>query len=195
MSYSSFNNNVQKRNDNGTKTPKKTSKNILPSDEFHLSILGNGSKGNPRALYVWTNGNTYLFNCGDGTQRMANEHKHKLSKLENVFITRRCIENMSGLIGLALTCHDIGVSHNGLTLHGPLDADCLINRYHDISAEVKIQTNSYIDYNFEDTDLVVKCVPIYPSVAVENSVKTSKTLSKDPNDISFVYICKLKDRP
>ena len=40
-----------------------------------LCVLGNASKGNPRALFVSTDHINYLFNCGEGTQRLALEHK------------------------------------------------------------------------------------------------------------------------
>ncbi|CAG2163288.1 unnamed protein product [Oppiella nova] len=194
---------LQKLRDNRMKSAKKTAKNTLASNVFQLSVVGNGSKGNPRALYVWTDRNSYLFNCGEGTQRLANEHKlvitghhmHfilKLSKLENIFITRRCIENMSGIVGLALTCQDIGVPN--ITLHGPQHIDRLLSLYHHFLtfSGMKIQTNSYIDYHFEDTDLAIRCLPIQASVAVEDN---SKNTSKVSNEISFIYICKLKDRP
>ena len=59
----------------------------------------------------------YLFNCGEGSQRLAHEHKMKLGKLEHVFLTRRKWEMIGGLPGLALTVQDIGVPK--ITLHGP----------------------------------------------------------------------------
>ena len=54
---------------------KKMSNEKMASNLFQLIVLGNGAKGNPRALYVNTEHNSYLFNCGEGTQRLANEHK------------------------------------------------------------------------------------------------------------------------
>lgn len=59
----------------------------------------------------------YLFNCGEGTQRLAHEHKMKLSKIEHIFITQPIWKNIGGLPGIALTIQDVGVPE--ITLHGP----------------------------------------------------------------------------
>lgn len=59
----------------------------------------------------------YLFNCGEGTQRLAHEHKMKLAKLEHIFITQPVWKNIGGLPGTALTIQDVGVPE--ITLHGP----------------------------------------------------------------------------
>lgn len=59
----------------------------------------------------------YLFNCGEGTQRLAHEHKMKLAKLEHIFVTQAVWKNMGGLPGAALTIQDVGVPE--ITLHGP----------------------------------------------------------------------------
>jgi ribonuclease Z len=59
----------------------------------------------------------YLFNCGEGAQRLAHEHKMKLSKLEHIFLTYPTWENLGGLPGVALTIQDVGVPE--ITLHGP----------------------------------------------------------------------------
>lgn len=59
----------------------------------------------------------YMFNVGEGTQRLAHEHKIKMAKLEHIFITHPIWENIGGLPGLALTLQDSGVPD--ITLHGP----------------------------------------------------------------------------
>lgn len=63
-----------------------------------------------------------MFNCGEGTQRLAHEHKAKLAKLEHVFITQASWKNMGGLPGTALTIQDVGVPE--ITLHGPTGLVC-----------------------------------------------------------------------
>lgn len=82
-----------------------------------LQVLGTGAPGAPRSLYLFTDQSRYLFNVGEGTQRLAHEHKMKLSKLEHIFITRPTWENMGGLPGVSLTIQDVGVPE--ITLHGP----------------------------------------------------------------------------
>lgn len=61
--------------------------------------------------------NRYLFNCGEGTQRLAHEHKVKLSRLEHIFITSKTWRNIGGLPGLSLTLQGVGVPR--IVLHGP----------------------------------------------------------------------------
>lgn len=82
-----------------------------------LQILGAGSNGAPAAVYLFTDQSRYLFNCGEGTQRLAHEHKTKLSRLEQIFVTRNTWPAIGGFPGLALTVQDAGVKE--LALHGP----------------------------------------------------------------------------
>lgn len=82
-----------------------------------VQVLGTGAEGAPKALYMFTDTAKYLFNCGEGTQRLAHEHKMKLSKLEHIFITESCWGNIGGLPGVSLTIQDVGVPQ--ITLHGP----------------------------------------------------------------------------
>lgn len=47
---------------------------VVPA-KVSLCVLGNGGPGNPPALVLMTDQKSYMFNCGEGTQRLANEHK------------------------------------------------------------------------------------------------------------------------
>lgn len=95
---------------------KKETFSKYPAGIINLQVLGSGAKGAPRSLYVFTDQTRYLFNCGEGTQRLAHEHKMKLAKLEHIFLTSNSWENTGGLPGVALTIQDIGVPE--ITLHG-----------------------------------------------------------------------------
>jgi len=88
-----------------------------PAGYITLQILGSGAKGAPSSLYMFTDQSRYLFNCGEGSQRLAHEHKMKLAKLEHVFLTSSSWDKIGGLPGLALTIQDIGVP--SIELHGP----------------------------------------------------------------------------
>ena len=67
----------------------------------YFQILGNGALGGPKSVFIFTDHNRYLFNCGEGTQKIYTEHtSHKsLGQLANIFITRKCWDNMGGLTG------------------------------------------------------------------------------------------------
>lgn len=82
-----------------------------------LQVLGSGSNGAPASVYLFTDQSRYLFNCGEGTQRLAHEHKTKLARLEQIFVTRNTWPAIGGFPGLALTVQDAGVKE--LSLHGP----------------------------------------------------------------------------
>lgn len=109
-----------------------------------LQILGCGTAGAPASIYLFTDQSRYvprlcfqfnyssnapfcryLFNCGEGTQRLAHEHKTKLTRLEHIFVTQRSWQCIGGLPGLSLTIQDAGVPH--IALHGPPK---LIDVYH-----------------------------------------------------------------
>ncbi|XP_053607367.1 zinc phosphodiesterase ELAC protein 2 isoform X4 [Plodia interpunctella] len=98
----------------------KKSEKYAPSTVY-LQVLGSGARGAPNTLYVFTDQKRYLFNCGESTQRLAHEHKVKLSRLEHIFITSKTWTNIGGLPGLSLTLQDVGVPK--LTLHGPEGLD------------------------------------------------------------------------
>lgn len=63
----------------------------------------------------------YLFNCGEGTQRLAHEHRTKLTRMEHIFLTRKAWCRFGGIPGLCLTLQEIGVPK--LNLHGPSGID------------------------------------------------------------------------
>ncbi|XP_045771423.1 ribonuclease Z, mitochondrial isoform X2 [Maniola jurtina] len=105
-------------------TISKKSEKYGPSTVY-LQVLGSGARGAPNTLYLFTDQKRYLFNCGEGTQRLAHEHKVKLSRLDDIFITNKTWRNIGGLPGLSLTLQDVGVPN--ITLHGPEGLDELYN--------------------------------------------------------------------
>ncbi|XP_045448644.1 ribonuclease Z, mitochondrial [Melitaea cinxia] len=102
----------------------KKSEKYGPSTVY-LQVLGSGARGAPNTLYLFTDQKRYLFNCGEGSQRLAHEHKVKLSRLDHIFITNKTWKNIGGLPGLSLTLQDVGVPN--ITLHGPDGLDELYN--------------------------------------------------------------------
>lgn len=141
-----------------------------------LYVLGSGSKGSPKSLYLFTGVNSYLFNCGEGVQRLANEHKRKLSKLEHVFITRPAWSNIGGLPGLALTVQDVGLPK--ITLHGPDGLDMIVpaTRRFIVLNHLSVEVANCSRFGeFEDNILKIKYVslPAGDSVFNEADLKSS----------------------
>ncbi|XP_053675250.1 ribonuclease Z, mitochondrial [Anopheles nili] len=109
----------------------------------NLQVLGCGAPGAPASVYLFTDQTRYLFNCGEGTQRLAYEHKTKLSCLENIFMTRTNWERIGGLPGICLTMQDVGVP--AVSLHGPPGLDELLKamRRFVILKDMKVEANEY----------------------------------------------------
>lgn len=144
-----------------------------------LQVLGSGAKGAPRSLYVFSDQSRYLFNCGEGTQRLAHEHKMKLSKLEHIFVTQSTWNNIGGLPGTALTIQDVGVPQ--ITLHGPdgLDEIFLATRRFVILRDLKIElANCDRNTVFEDNVMQVRYVPIKKS-KTESTSETETVFQKN----------------
>ncbi|KAK9509709.1 hypothetical protein O3M35_006965 [Rhynocoris fuscipes] len=144
----------------------------------NLQVLGSGAKGAPRSLYLFTDQSRYLFNCGEGSQRLAHEHKMKLSKLEHIFLTHGSWENIGGLPGVALTIQDVGVPQ--ITLHGPLGIDEIFSatRRFVILRNLSIKSAICTKNNcFEDKAIQVKYIPI----SIEGKERTTAvSLTRSP---------------
>ena len=75
-----------------------------------LQVLGSGAPGSPVCVFMTTDHANYMFNCGEGSQRLSQEYHCKLSKLDHVFVTRTSWKNIGGLPGILLTIQEAGVS-------------------------------------------------------------------------------------
>ncbi|XP_037522985.1 ribonuclease Z, mitochondrial [Rhipicephalus sanguineus] len=171
--------------------------------EISLWVLGNGGPANPQSLYVSTDQGRYLFNCGEGTQRLATEHKMKLSKLEHLFFTHNKWKNIGGLPGLALTVQDIGVPE--FFVHGPANMEQLfeMTKGFMMLQNITITKRNPSDKVFSDNCMEVVYVPLFLDEAVdssqtdENGAKRPRRCSQDDPDSAPVvaYICKPHSRP
>ncbi|XP_064423716.1 zinc phosphodiesterase ELAC protein 2 isoform X2 [Latimeria chalumnae] len=83
----------------------------------YVQVVGAGSRDSGASLYVFSEFNRYLFNCGEGTQRLMQEHKLKVARLDSIFLTRMNWSNVGGLSGMILTLKDTGVPY--CVLSGP----------------------------------------------------------------------------
>ncbi|CAG9773790.1 unnamed protein product [Ceutorhynchus assimilis] len=155
-----------------------------------VQILGTGAKGAPRSVYLFSDQSRYLFNCGEGTQRLAHEHKTKLAKLEHIFITHPVWRNIGGLPGTALTIQDVGVPQ--IILHGPVELNELFpaTRRFVVIRDLKIKMADCSENScFVDNVMTVKYVWLTRTlpeetdkaiqVGTENNDATTSTKSKN----------------
>ncbi|KAH8272861.1 hypothetical protein KR018_005778 [Drosophila ironensis] len=153
---------------------------VVPGS-VNLQVLGAGAQGAPAAVYLFTDQARYLFNCGEGTQRLAHEHKTRLSRLEQIFVTRNTWSTVGGLPGLALTIQDAGVKQVGL--HGPPHLATMLQsmRRFVVLKNLQMQTiDSSQGGCFEDSILKVDSLPLGSS--------------EDPGKSVVNYLCQLKPR-
>ncbi|XP_033894058.3 zinc phosphodiesterase ELAC protein 2-like isoform X2 [Acipenser ruthenus] len=127
----------------------------------YVQVVGAGSRDNGPSLYVFSEFNRYLFNCGEGTQRLMQEHKLKAARLDNIFLTRMSWQNVGGLSGMILTLKDTGVPE--CVLSGPPQLDKYVNAIQVFSGpleEIKIAVRPYTEPQYTDNTMTVNQVPI-----------------------------------
>uniref|UniRef100_A0A8C1QSX1 Zinc phosphodiesterase ELAC protein 2 n=1 Tax=Cyprinus carpio TaxID=7962 RepID=A0A8C1QSX1_CYPCA len=118
----------------------------------YVQVVGAGSRDSGASLYVFSEYNRYLFNCGEGTQRLMQEHKMKIARLDNIFLTRMSWETVGGLSGMILTLKDTGVPQ--CVLSGPPQLILFICI---LSAAVR----PYTEPQYKDDTMTVSQVPLF----------------------------------
>ncbi|KAF3699769.1 Zinc phosphodiesterase ELAC protein 2 [Channa argus] len=128
----------------------------------YVQVVGAGSRDNAASLYVFSEYNRYLFNCGEGTQRLMQEHKLKAARLDNIFLTRLSWENVGGLSGMILTLKDTGVPE--CVLSGPPQLDYYLNAIKSFSGpleDIKLSVRPYTEETYSDETMTVYQVPVF----------------------------------
>ena len=98
---------------------------------FALTILGNNSAipafdRNPTAQVLQTMEESFLIDCGEGTQTQLSKYKTKRSKINHIFISHLHGDHYFGLIGL-LTSMSLLNRTQDLHLHAPPELEQLIS--------------------------------------------------------------------
>ncbi|XP_072098212.1 zinc phosphodiesterase ELAC protein 2 [Mobula birostris] len=128
----------------------------------YLQVVGTGSRENVASLYVFSEYNRYLFNCGEGTQRLMQEHKLKISRLDNVFVTRMSWSNVGGLSGMILTLKDTGVPK--CVFSGPPQIGKYLSAIRTFSGPLQgidLAVRPYTEPQYIDDTMTVHQVPIF----------------------------------
>jgi len=98
---------------------KRTKRFLTQPSNICWQVLGSGSYGGPTSLILHTDHRRYLFNCGEGTQRLCNQLSlsKALAQMEHVFITSKSWRHLGGLPGICLSVRAAGAPD--ITIHGP----------------------------------------------------------------------------
>ncbi|KAI8998136.1 beta-lactamase-like protein [Gaertneriomyces semiglobifer] len=143
---------------------------------YYLQIVGTDTVDASPTIVVHFDSQRYLFNCGEGTQRFAHEHKVRLAKIQTVFLTRVGWECVGGLPGMLLTLADAGTTE--LRLHGPpnLTHFMAATRHFIYRESLDLTTNEFHPSQgnqYKDENLVVRPVFLVPDTLKSEAVTSS----------------------
>ncbi|XP_077415133.1 zinc phosphodiesterase ELAC protein 2 isoform X2 [Vanacampus margaritifer] len=147
-----------------TKESRRKSYEVHSPSTVYVQVVGAGSRDNAASLYVFSDSNRYLFNCGEGTQRLMQEHKLRASRLDNIFLTRMSWENVGGLSGMILTLKDTGVPN--CVLLGPPQLESYVQAIKTFSGpldNINLSVCPNTDQAYTDNTMTVLQVPIFAS--------------------------------
>jgi ribonuclease BN (tRNA processing enzyme) len=91
----------------------------------YLQLLSLDTVDSSPSVVVGTETARFLFDSGEGIQRLCVEHRTRIAKLECVYLTRLCPETVGGLPGLSLTSADAGRTQ--LSITGPVGSSIFWN--------------------------------------------------------------------
>ncbi|XP_004760196.1 zinc phosphodiesterase ELAC protein 2 [Mustela putorius furo] len=128
----------------------------------YLQVVAAGGRDVGAALYVFSEYNRYLFNCGEGVQRLMQEHKLKVARLDNIFLTRMHWSNVGGLCGMILTLKETGLPK--CVLSGPPQLEKYLEAIKIFSGPLKgidLAVRPHSAPEYKDETMTVFQVPIY----------------------------------
>ncbi|KAG0290120.1 hypothetical protein BGZ98_003586, partial [Dissophora globulifera] len=136
-----------------------------------LQILSAGTADCPPSVVVSFDGQRYLINCGEGTQRLCMETRFRFSKIKTLLFTRTHWDCMGGAPGMLLTLSDTGTRN--MTVLGGENLTHAIASMRQFMYRECMAVNS-IEFNkdnktFKDENLRVTAVQVYP----DNYVRAS----------------------
>eukprot|EP00639_Heterosigma_akashiwo_P016397 CAMPEP_0206392696 /NCGR_PEP_ID=MMETSP0294-20121207/20150_1 /ASSEMBLY_ACC=CAM_ASM_000327 /TAXON_ID=39354 /ORGANISM="Heterosigma akashiwo, Strain CCMP2393" /LENGTH=217 /DNA_ID=CAMNT_0053845899 /DNA_START=62 /DNA_END=711 /DNA_ORIENTATION=+ len=84
---------------------------------IYVQVVSVASDDSSPSLLLSTDKHKYMFNVGEGTQRLCTEHKLRVARVDRILLTEIKNESVGGLPGLILTVSD--AEKEGLGLYGP----------------------------------------------------------------------------
>ncbi|KAJ2685956.1 hypothetical protein IWW39_003951 [Coemansia spiralis] len=118
------------------------------------------------SVLVQIDSQRYLFNCGEGTQRLGFENKMRMSKISAIFLTRVDWETMGGLPGMLLTLADTGLGDLSVCGGHNLTHALAATRHFIMRNKLGLRVNEMRDGDataaFQDKNLQVLPIHIYP---------------------------------
>lgn len=162
----------------------------------YLQVLGTGNCELSPSVFLFTDMHRYLFNCGESVQRFCFEHKVRLSRIRNVFVTRCSWENVGGVPGLAMSLRDVGVQ--SVRLHGPATltnfqrAAGVFMRRENVTLETSLSGKPYKD---ECITVQSVCLSQAEQEGTRSGSPSAKRFKPHPQQDVIAYACKLPPTP
>ncbi|KAK2159117.1 hypothetical protein LSH36_158g04026 [Paralvinella palmiformis] len=171
--------------------------NIPPPAVIDAQVVGCGYPGTPRSLMINLTHFKYLFNCGEGTQRICREHKMKPSKIKDIFFTRKSWTNVGGLVSLCFSLEGMGVP--GLRLHGPHNLEKVVTEAKGFTQTTKLMlqiVKADIDLgSYEDSAMYIHYIPMRPRESTaEEPVMKKPRLTDNCDSFCVAYLCQPKPK-
>jgi ribonuclease Z len=92
------------------------------SDRLSMSafvqIISCGTADTDPCVVIGTEHERHLFNVGEGIQRLCMEHKVRVNRFENIYLSHVGADSVGGLPGMIITLAEYQKAP-GVTLHGP----------------------------------------------------------------------------
>lgn len=177
---------------------------------FEFLVLGTGSatpviNRHPSAFLLSIENESFLIDCGEGTQYRLLEHKVKSTRIRHIFISHLHGDHYFGLIGL-LSSWNLNQRKESLTIFAPRDLAEILTiqfKHSDTKINFKInfvETDTENIHSILDTNLVtVETIPLHHRIPCCGFLFRSKTskrkilAEKLPENFPIPYIKMLKD--
>lgn len=161
-----------------------------------VEVIGCGSHDCSSSVQLFFDSGRYLFECGDGTQRVCTELGTKLSRLRSIYLSSLSAPSIGGLFGLMLTVADAGKERVSIAAPGGLPSlfnsarsfcyrPSLVHTFHQVNLQSP-QSSLPITVT-DDENVTIEAVPINSRRNVQ--IETAFGLHFD----AVCYICRLRD--
>ena len=167
-----------------------------------LQVMGTGGNELAPSLYLFTDTQRYLFNCCENTTKFCTEHKLRLPKVKNVFVTQLCWEKIGGYCGFLMTQRDSGVS--GTVLHGPPNTEEFVATCKRMLGGERIVCSASTESIYKDENITIQGIELTPESVLDKlpsgddddgSPLAKRLRILKQNNCVMSYLCKFVDIP
>ncbi|KAL2916752.1 hypothetical protein HK105_203531 [Polyrhizophydium stewartii] len=132
---------------------------------YSLQVLGTHTGDSSPAVVVHFDTARYMFNCGEGTQRLTSQHRLRFGRLRALFLTRTHWSCLGGLPGMMFKLADGGITN--FNFFGPKNLEYVLvslRRFlYVVQGKTSITEIESSDFVFQDEHLTVRAVALRPS--------------------------------